>query len=351
MIQAVDDYQDMLRISVASAANDHRLGANEAPPAVVSMYLGDELESILEAIENDTPHGGTRKEQIKVGVHVLPKFPRDSTDRNRTSPFAFTGNKFEFRMPGSSASISGVNVVLNTAVAESLRQYADLLETAANFETALHDLIRDVIRKHKRILFSGNGYDEAWLREAEKRGLLNLPSTPDCVPYYLAPKNLELFSRHRVYSETEIRARYEIKLDSYCKVRRMEALTLLDMTQKEILPAASRYAAALADSALKRKTLLPQADCRFEAELSEKIGALVSAAYEKTLRLEGYLAAPPKGDLGTDRLEQEGVVIRSGLTPTDIMVLRGDLDELERLTAGDYWPLPDYGEILFSVSD
>ena len=345
VIQAVDDYQDMLRISVASAANDHRLGANEAPPAVVSMYLGDELESILEAIENDTPHGGTRKEQIKVGVHVLPKFPRDSTDRNRTSPFAFTGNKFEFRMPGSSASISGVNVVLNTAVAESLRQYADLLETAANFETALHDLIRDVIRKHKRILFSGNGYDEAWLREAEKRGLLNLPSTPDCVPYYLAPKNLELFSRHRVYSETEIRARYEIKLDSYCKVRRMEALTLLDMTQKEILPAASRYAAALADSALKRKTLLPQADCRFEAELSEKIGALVSAAYEKTLRLEGYLAAPPKGDSLQLAIFYRDQVLSS------MEVLRGDLDELERLTAGDYWPLPDYGEILFSVSD
>ena len=345
VIQAVDDYQDMLRISVASAANDHRLGANEAPPAVVSMYLGDELESILEAIENDTPHGGTRKEQIKVGVHVLPKFPRDSTDRNRTSPFAFTGNKFEFRMPGSSASISGVNVVLNTAVAESLRQYADLLETAANFETALHDLIRDVIRKHKRILFSGNGYDEAWLREAEKRGLLNLPSTPDCVPYYLAQKNLELFSRHRVYSETEIRARYEIKLDSYCKVRRMEALTLLDMTQKEILPAASRYAAALADSALKRKTLLPQADCRFEAELSEKIGALVSAAYEKTLRLEGYLAAPPKGDSLQLAIFYRDQVLSS------MEVLRGDLDELERLTAGDYWPLPDYGEILFSVSD
>ena len=345
VIQAVDDYQDMLRISVASAANDHRLGANEAPPAVVSMYLGDELESILEAIENDTPHGGTRKEQIKVGVHVLPKFPRDSTDRNRTSPFAFTGNKFEFRMPGSSASISGVNVVLNTAVAESLRQYADLLETAANFETALHDLIRDVIRKHKRILFSGNGYDEAWLREAERRGLLNLPSTPDCVPYYLAQKNLELFSRHRVYSETEIRARYEIKLDSYCKVRRMEALTLLDMTQKEILPAASRYAAALADSALKRKTLLPQADCRFEAELSEKIGALVSAAYEKTLRLEGYLAAPPKGDSLQLAIFYRDQVLSS------MEVLRGDLDELERLTAGDYWPLPDYGEILFSVSD
>ncbi|MBQ6274667.1 MAG: glutamine synthetase III [Oscillospiraceae bacterium] len=345
VIQAVDDYQDMLRISVASAANDHRLGANEAPPAVVSMYLGSELESILSAIENDTPHGGTKKEQIKVGVHVLPKFPRDTTDRNRTSPFAFTGNKFEFRMPGSSASISGVNVVLNTAVAESLRQYADILEKAEDFEAALHDLIRDVIRKHKRILFNGNGYDESWLREAEKRGLLNLPSTPDCAPYYLAPKNLELFTRHRVYSESEIRARYEIKLDSYCKVRRMEALTLLEMTRKEILPAASRYADSLAETALKRKQLLPQADCGFETELCEQIAALISAAYEKAKRLEANLASPPAGDS-----------LRLAFFFRDQVLslmeeLRKDLDELERLTASDFWPLPTYGELLFSVND
>jgi glutamine synthetase len=345
VIQAVDDYQDMLRISVASAANDHRLGANEAPPAVVSMYLGDELEGILKAIENDTPHGGTRKEQIKVGVHVLPKFPRDSTDRNRTSPFAFTGNKFEFRMPGSSASISGVNVVLNTAVAESLRQYADLLEKAEDFETALHDLIQDVIRKHKRIVFSGNGYDEAWLREAEKRGLLNLPSTPDCVPFYLAPKNLELFTRHRVYSESEIRARYEIKLDGYCKVRRMEALTLLDMVRKEILPATSRYAGSLADTALKRKELLPQADCRFEIELSHRIGELTSAVYEKASLLEADLAAPPAGDSLSLAVFYRDRVLSS------MEELRRDLDELERLTASEFWPLPTYGELLFSVND
>ena len=183
VIQAVDDYQDMLRISVASAGNDHRLGANEAPPAIVSMFVGDELGAILDAIETDTPYGSKEKELIKVGVHVLPKFPKDTTDRNRTSPFAFTGNKFEFRMPGSSASISGVNVVLNTAVAESLRQYADILEKADDFEAALHDLIKDVIHKHKRIIFNGNGYDESWVKEAEKRGLLNLRSTPDCVPY------------------------------------------------------------------------------------------------------------------------------------------------------------------------
>uniref|UniRef100_UPI0039F4E85C glutamine synthetase III family protein n=1 Tax=Desulfovibrio piger TaxID=901 RepID=UPI0039F4E85C len=223
VIQAVDDYQDMLRISVASAGNDHRLGANEAPPAIVSMFVGDELGAILDAIETDTPYGSKEKELIKVGVHVLPKFPKDTTDRNRTSPFAFTGNKFEFRMPGSSASISGVNVVLNTAVAESLRQYADILETADDFEAALHDLIKDVIHKHKRIIFNGNGYDESWVKEAEKRGLLNLRSTPDCVPYYLSEKNVELFTRHKVYSETELHARYEIKLDNYSKVLHIEA--------------------------------------------------------------------------------------------------------------------------------
>ncbi|MCQ2558417.1 MAG: glutamine synthetase III, partial [Oscillospiraceae bacterium] len=208
VIQAVDDYQDMLRISVASAGNDHRLGANEAPPAVVSMFVGSELEDILNAIEKDEPYGGKEREQIKVGVHVLPKFPKDTTDRNRTSPFAFTGNKFEFRMLGSSASISGANVVLNTAVAESLRQYADQLEGVEDFEAALHELIKSVISKHKRIIFNGNGYDDNWIREAEGRGLLNLKSLPDAVPYYLAPKNIDVFTSHKVYTETELRARY-----------------------------------------------------------------------------------------------------------------------------------------------
>ena len=344
VIQAADDYQDMLRISVASAANDHRLGANEAPPAVVSMFLGTELEGILSAIEKDEPYGNFRKEQIKVGVHVLPKFPKDTTDRNRTSPFAFTGNKFEFRMPGSSASISGVNVVLNTAVAESLRQYADILENAENFEAALHDLIRDVICKHKRILFSGNGYDEAWLREAESRGLLNLPTTPDCVPYYLAPKNIDLFSRHRVYSETEIRARYEIKLDSYSKVIRLEALTLLEMTRKQILPAASRYAGSLAETALRRKSLLPQADCSFETTLSERLGTLVAEAYEASRILEEKLEKLPEGNSLSLALYYRDQILHS------MDELRPKLDELEKLTAADFWPLPTYGDILFSVN-
>ena len=344
VIQAVDDYQDMLRISVASAANDHRLGANEAPPAVVSMFLGTELESILDAIENEAPYGSVKKEQIKVGVHVLPKFPKDSTDRNRTSPFAFTGNKFEFRMPGSSASISGVNVVLNAAVAESLRQYADILEQADNFEAALHDLIRDVIRTHKRIVFNGNGYDEAWLREAESRGLLNLRSTPDCVPYYLAQKNIDLFVRHRVYSETELRARYQIKLDNYCKVLHMEAQTLLEISRKEILPAVSAYARDLADAALTRRELSSRSACRFETELGERLGGLIDSAYAKILAMEEALQQLPKDDSLTLAVFYRDRIL------TGMEDLRSDLDEMERLTAAEYWPLPTYGELLFSVN-
>ena len=344
VIQAVDDYQDMLRISVASAGNDRRLGANEAPPAVVSMFLGTELENILTAIENEEPYGNLEKEQIKVGVHVLPKFPKDTTDRNRTSPFAFTGNKFEFRMPGSSASISGVNVVLNTAVAESLRQYADALEQADNFEAALHDLIRDVIRKHKRIVFNGNGYDEAWIREAESRRLLNLRTTPDCVPYYLAPKNIQLFTRHKVYSETEIRARYEIKLDSYCKVLHVEAQTLAEMSRKEILPAVSAYIRSLSQTVSARRALDQDAPCRFEREEIAQLGKHVDAAYEKLLRLEGAIRALPRGDTLDRALFYRDHVL-SGMED-----LRQDLDEMERLTAAAFWPLPTYGDLMFSVN-
>ena len=343
VIQAVDDYQDMLRICVASAGNDHRLGANEAPPAVLSIFVGTELEGILEAIERDEPYGGKEKEQIKVGVHVLPKFPKDTTDRNRTSPFAFTGNKFEFRMLGSAQSISGPNVVLNTAVAESLRQYADILEQAEDFESALHDLIRNVIREHKRILFNGNGYDDAWLKEAERRGLLNLRSTPDCVPYYLAEKNIELFCKHRVYSETELRARYEIKLDSYCKVLRIEALTMLDMVWKDILPAVSAYSKQLAETALSKKEL--GLDCSFEKDLATRLTAQMNLAALKARTLE-YAMMDVK--TFTDSLElaryYRDAVLRA------MNELRIVVDELETNTASAFWPYPSYGDILFSVN-
>ncbi len=344
VIQAVDDYQDMLRISVASAGNDHRLGANEAPPAVMSMFLGTELENILSAIENDEPYGGKEKELIKVGVHVLPKFPKDTTDRNRTSPFAFTGNKFEFRMLGSAASISGANVVLNTAVAESLCQYADILENATDFEASLHDLIRKVIREHKRIIFNGNGYDEAWIAEAEKRGLLNLKSTPDCVPYYLAPKNIALFKKHRVYSEAEIRARYEIKLDGYCKVLHIEALTMLDMVWKDILPAASAYSKKLTDAALAKKALSGSIDCSFEVGLAEQISSLTAAAVSRASALE-YAVRDVKNisdSLAVARYYKD--VVFAAMNELRIVV-----DELETHCAAEFWPYPSYGELLFSV--
>ncbi len=344
VIQAVDDYQDMLRISVTSAGNDHRLGANEAPPAIMSIFVGTELENILTAIENEEPYGSKEKELIKVGVHALPKFPKDTTDRNRTSPFAFTGNKFEFRMLGSSNSISGANVVLNTAVAESLRQYADILEAADDFESALHNLIRDVIKKHRRIIFNGNGYDSSWIEEAERRGLLNLRSTPDCVPYYLCEKNVALFTQHRVYSPAEINARYEIKLDNYCKVLHIEALTMLDMVWKDILPAVSAYSKKLASTALTKKALSADIDCSFETELAAKISTLTSSAVEKAKALE--LAVMDSKNI-SDSLELAKYYKDSVFAAMN--ELRIVVDELETNTAARFWPYPSYGDILFSV--
>lgn len=342
VIQAVDDYQDMLRVSVASAANDHRLGGDEAPPAIISVFLGEELEEILEAIEKDEPYGGKVKEQIKVGVHALPKFPKDSTDRNRTSPFAFTGNKFEFRMLGSSVSISGANVVLNTAVAESLRQYADALEGSENFENDLHELIRSVIRDHKRIIFSGNGYDENWVKEAEARGLLNLPTTPDCVPCYLDIKNVELFARHRVYSEIELAARYKMKLDTYCKVNRIEALTMQSMVWQDIIPAAGAYSKELADTAVAKKAL--GIECGLETELAAKISRLMADAAQGVRTLKDALDS--LDDIGDNYTR--AVACRDRVL-TAMNELRLTVDELESCTAGKYWPYPSYGDILFSV--
>ena len=342
VIQAVDDYQDMLRISVTSASNDLRLGAAEAPPAIVSMFLGEELEEILEAIEKDEPYGGKEKELIKVGVHALPKFPKDTTDRNRTSPFAFTGNKFEFRMLGSSASISGANVVINTAVAESLRQYADALEGSTDFENDLHELIRSVIRKHKRIIFSGNGYGDEWVREAEKRGLLNLPTTPDCVPHYLAVKNVELFARHRVYTEIELAARYKMKLDNYCKVLHIEALTMLDMARQDILPAVSAFAKELCDTATAKNALGVEAV--YETETAARVSKLTTAVLTEVRALE---------KASDDAEELADVLTRACAYKDNVLsamsALREIVDELETLTARKYWPYPNYGDLLFSV--
>ncbi len=344
VIKAVDDYQDLLRISVASAGNDHRLGANEAPPAVVSIFLGDELTAILKAIETDTPYDGKEKEVLKVGVHTLPRFPKDNTDRNRTSPFAFTGNKFEFRMLGSNASVSNPNVVLNTAVAEELKEFADELEGAENFEAAIHDLIQKVIREHKRIIFNGNGYDEAWLVEAEKRGLLNLRTTPDAWSRFLDPKNVALFTTHKVLSETEMHSRYEINMENYCKVLNIEATTMADMARKDILPAVSSYGAALAENALSKKSVSGKADCSYEEELTEEISALTGRLYQEVKALETAEAeAKAISDVGAQAMDYKDKVLPA------MADLRKTADTLETITAAEYWPYPSYGDILFSV--
>ena len=345
LIQAVDDYQDMLRLSVASASNDCRLGANEAPPAVVSMHVGEELERILSCIEKDEPYGGKEKELIKVGVHVLPKLPKDSTDRNRTSPFSFTGNKFEFRMPGSSASISGPNVVLNTAVAESLRQYADALEGTSDFEVELHKLIRSVIAKHKHILFNGNGYDESWIREAARRGLMNLPATPDCVPCYLSGKNVKLFTDHRVYTPEELHARYEIKLDIYNKVIKIEAQTMVNMVWKDILPAVSRYSGSLASAALSKERLGVGVSTSFERETAEKMGKLMHETTSRAaeLKIANDKALSIHDPLGRARFYHDEVLAA-------MASLRSSVDAMELICDREIWPYPTYGDILFSVN-
>ena len=343
VLKAVDDYQDLLRISVASAGNDHRLGAHEAPPAVVSIFLGDELTEILEAIEKDVPYGAREKELMRVGVHTLPKFPKDTTDRNRTSPFAFTGNKFEFRMLGSSASVSDPNTILNTAVAEVLRQFADELEAADNFESALHDVIKRVIKTHKRIIFNGNGYDDKWLKEAEKRGLLNLKTTPDALPLFVADKNVKLFTEHKVYTEKEMYSRLEILLESYCKIINTEAKTMLDMAKKDILPAASEYRRFLSDAVLCVKAVDENADCVYETETMQEISRLIASAYAGVKGLEKALSEK----------RIENVIERSVYYKETVLgkmkQIRDAADALEGLVSADYWPFPTYGDLLFSI--
>ena len=332
VIQAVDDYQDLLRLSVASAGNDHRLGANEAPPAVVSMFLGDELTAVLDAIEADRPYSGTEKTVMKLGVHVLPKFTRDSTDRNRTSPFAFTGNKFEFRMLGSANSIACTNIMLNAAVAESLRQYADRLEGAVDFETALHDLIREVIRAH-------------WIREAtEVRGLLNLRTTPDALPTILEKKNVDMLTSLKIFTLPEIRSRYEITLENYCKTVLIEAETMVDMARKEILPAVERYARALSDSLLAKTAAVPGLACRYERELISRL----SAATDEIDACTAALASSALTVRGTENVTAAARLIRDDLLPR-MAELRVVCDEAETVTDESFWPFPTYGKLLFGV--
>lgn len=344
IIKAVDEYQDLLRISVASAGNDHRLGANEAPPAVVSIFLGTELTDILNSIEDGTHHGNKEKEQLKIGVHILPRFMKDTTDRNRTSPFAFTGNKFEFRMVGSSASISDANTILNTAVAEELKQFADILSVAEDFTGAMNDLIKKTVKEHKRIIFNGNGYDDMWIKEAEKRGLLNLKCTPECLPYLINEKNISLFTSHKVLSETELHSRYEIMLENYSKVINIEALTMIDMVSKDILPALSSYTKELSESVMMKKAMLQSIDCKYEETVTEKLSSLTGLIFR---RMNALLDALQKVKKITDSLENADTCCKT--ITVKMQELRMAVDEAESMTAKKYWPYPVYSDLLFSI--
>ena len=345
VIKAVDDYQDLLRVSVATAGNDHRLGANEAPPAIISMFLGDELSGILESIETGASYCQKTKEEMKVGVHVLPRFPKDTTDRNRTSPFAFTGNKFEFRMPGSALSISGPNIVLNTIVAETLSQFADELEGSSDFTADLNTLIKKAIKEHKRIIFNGNGYDSSWVEEAEKRGLLNLKSTPDALPYFITQKNIDLFTKHKIFTAAEMHSRYEILLDNYCKTLNIEALTMIDMAKKQILPAVFSYLKDLSGTAAQKKAISADISCEPEESLIRKISSLAACFYKKTEALESALldAKNFEGDLQKEADHYKGDVF------TAMQEMRLSADELETLLGKSYWPFPSYSDLLFRV--
>ncbi|MGN1084708.1 MAG: glutamine synthetase III, partial [Lachnospiraceae bacterium] len=345
VIKAVDDYQDLLRISVATAGNDHRLGANEAPPAVVSIFLGDELMAILDAIENDKPYDAVEKTTMKLGVDVLPKFARDTTDRNRTSPFAFTGNKFEFRMLGSSNSIACANIMLNSAVAESLKIYADRLEGAEDFETALHQMIKKTIKDHKRILFNGNGYDDSWIEEATKnRGLLNYPTTPDCIPHLLDKKNVDMLTGHKVFSLTELKSRFEITLENYSKTVLIEANTMVDMAKKQILPAVEAYASEVSAAAAAKKAAAPEVACAYEKGLVSRLSALTDCIAAKTEELEEAI----KKTKSVAEVEQQSYMVRDTLL-VKMSELRAAADEAETITAEKYWPFPTYGDLLFGV--
>ena len=345
VIKAVDDYQDLLRVSVATAGNDHRLGANEAPPAVVSMFLGDELTAVLDAIENDAPYSGSEKTTMKLGVHVLPKFTRDTTDRNRTSPFAFTGNKFEFRMLGSSNSIACANIMLNAAVAESLKIYADRLENVDDFETALHDMIKKTIKDHKRIIFNGNGYDDAWIKEAtEERGLLNLRTTPDAMPAMIADKNAKMLTAHKIFSPAELHSRYEILLENYSKTVNIEALTMVDMARKEILPAVEGYTKSLAETLAAKKAAVAGLPCKYETATITKLSELSDEIADATADLDSEIAKFQAIEDVTEAANDIRDVILGKMD-----ALRAVCDEAETITAKEFWPFPTYSDLLFSV--
>ncbi len=345
VIQAVDDYQDLLRLSVATAGNDHRLGANEAPPAIISVFLGDELTQILEAIKTDKPYQGKEKVTIKLGVNTLPKFSRDTTDRNRTSPFAFTGNKFEFRSLGSSNSIACCNIMLNASVAESLKQYADKLEKSKNFEADLHKLIKETIKKHERILFNGNGYGDEWVKEAtKKRGLSNLKTTPDAMPHLLDKQNVKMLTDHKVFTKTELESRCDIMLENYCKTVNIEGHTMVDMVRKNYLPAIEEYLFNLAQATSLMKGVSKKVKCNYEVSTMERLSELTDYILERVKDLEEALDKIK----GMEDVLKTSQAIRDDVIPK-MEHLRKHVDEAEMLTGEKYWPFPSYGKLLFSV--
>ena len=344
IIAAVDDYQDLMRVAVASAGNDHRLGANEAPPAIISIFLGDELNEIIESIVNASKYEAHERDQMKLGVHILPRFPKDSTDRNRTSPFAFTGNKFEFRSLGSAQSISGPNVILNTAIADTLMKMADELEAAEDVTAAVDALIRKTLSAHMRIIFNGNGYDQAWVEEAKRRGLLNLPTTVDALPYYVDPKNVALFERQKVFTREEVQSRYEIKMETYIKVIDIEAMSMIDISRHLILPAAIAYAKDVASAINVKKSVAPELEPEAEKALLSSLNAQTNTLYQATEKLESVL----KGcDAGADMLA------RARYTRDQVIAAMNEVraagDALEGIVGKSYWPMPTYQDLLMSV--
>lgn len=344
VIKAVDEYQDLLRLSVATAGNDHRLGANEAPPAVISIFLGDELEAVLEAIESDSDYSSGKRAKMKLGVDVLPEFKKDTTDRNRTSPFAFTGNKFEFRMLGSSNSIACANIMLNSAVAEILQEFADKLEESTDFDTDLHELIKDTIKEHRRIIFNGNGYGDEWMAEAEKRGLSNLKTTADCMPKLLDKKNADMLIKQSVFTKAELESRCDIMLENYVKAVNIEALTMADMARKEILPAIEAYVSSLAKTALRKKELSESISSQYEKDVISKLSSMADLIYSRTGELE---EATSKLKTVED-IQEQANYIRDEILPK-MSAVRVVADEAETMTDSKFWPFPTYGDLLFGV--
>ena len=345
VIKGVDEYQDLLRISVASAGNDHRLGANEAPPAIVSMFLGDELSAILESIENDVPYTGIEEKTLQTGVHVLPDLNMDTTDRNRTSPFAFTGNKFEFRMLGSALSISCPNIMLNTLAAEEIRQFADELEGSTNLEADVRKIVQRVMKEHKRIIFNGDGYSDAWTEEAKRRGLLNLPTTVDALPRYLDQKNVQLFTSHKIYTEAEMEARSETILEEYSKTLNIEALTMSSMVRKDILPSVSSYIASLADAVNSKRAVCADLPCGAETSLIRKLSGLMDEAYEKVEKLDALLA---DSKMESHNTLSVATYYKDAIIPA-MEGIRAVVDQMEVDTSADFWPYPTYGDLMFKV--